>query len=221
MPRENTYKERCFRLWLAEKSVREMWNEMRREILESSIRSWVTDWERGKQGSWIPKTKEHGSEAIAVTLVFAYGSNLDCAQMRGRCPSARFHCIAKLKDHRLAFPRKSKKRNCGVAVPVPDKGRSVWGVVYEIEEVDLSALDKCEGYYPERKERLNAYNRRSGQIFEKGDEQRPLIAWIYFAVEQSSPPPPSSEYATLILGGGRFWGLPEDYINELEQIEVM
>ena len=48
-------------------------------------------------------------------LYFAYGSNLDWAQMKSRCPSATFVDRAKLKDHRLAFTRKSKDRDCGAA----------------------------------------------------------------------------------------------------------
>jgi len=57
-------------------------------------------------------------------LYFAYGSNLDFAQMRDRCPSALFVAIAKLPDHRLAFTRKSIKRACGVADAVPEETAS-------------------------------------------------------------------------------------------------
>jgi len=48
-------------------------------------------------------------------LYFAYGSNMDWNQIRGRCPSASFLGIAVLLDHRLAFSRYSTTRNCGVA----------------------------------------------------------------------------------------------------------
>ena len=40
-----------------------------------------------------------------MMLYFAYGSNLDCGQMRSRCPSTQFVCRAVLKDHSLAFTR--------------------------------------------------------------------------------------------------------------------
>ena len=61
-----------------------------------------------------------------MPLYFAYGSNLHWPQMKERCPSARFHCVAKLKDHRLAFTRKSISRDCGVADVVPEQGHDVW-----------------------------------------------------------------------------------------------
>ena len=76
--------------------------------------------------------------------VFAYGSNMDCEQMRERCPSTRFVCVAKLPNHRLAFTRKSTRRNCGVADAVKAEGNEVWGVVYEIDDIDLPKLDSLE-----------------------------------------------------------------------------
>ena len=54
-------------------------------------------------------------------LYVAYGSNMDWEQMRARCPTARFVGIAELRDHELVFPRKSKKRRCGVASALPTK----------------------------------------------------------------------------------------------------
>jgi hypothetical protein len=41
---------------------------------------------------------------------FAYGSNLNWAQMWGRCPSASFMEVASLPNHRLAFTRYSSSR---------------------------------------------------------------------------------------------------------------
>src|SRR5512138_3517065 len=90
---------------------------------------------------------------------FAYGSNLDFAQMKGRCPSASFVGKAILPDHRLVFPRGSRKMG-GVAGVAPAKGKEVWGVVYTITESDLSLLDDIEGFDTERSKALNAYNRK-------------------------------------------------------------
>src|SRR5437762_294637 len=59
-------------------------------------------------------------------LYFAYGSNLDWAQMKQRCPLAKFVCRAKLPAHRLAFTLKSARRDCGVADVLPDQAKDVW-----------------------------------------------------------------------------------------------
>lgn len=52
---------------------------------------------------------------MPMHFYFAYGSNLDWHQMKKRCPYARFRCVAKLPNHRLAFTRKSRTRGCGVS----------------------------------------------------------------------------------------------------------
>lgn len=77
-------------------------------------------------------------------LYFAYGSNMECIQIKKRCPSASFVGIAKLSDYRLAFTRRSTKRRCGVADVVPEEGHRVWGVIFKIAEGDIKRLDECE-----------------------------------------------------------------------------
>lgn len=151
-------------------------------------------------------------------LYFAYGSNLDWPQIRERCPSARFVAVAKLKDHRLDFTRKSTIRGCGVADAVPDPGHAVWGVVYQIDERDIGSLDRSEGFSPRRAE--NSYTREEHHVFADGDEENPLTVSIYFATKESNPPLPSAEYKGLIVCGAKFWHLPQDYIDKLERIEV-
>jgi len=153
-------------------------------------------------------------------LYFAYGSNMDWSQMRERCPSARFVCVAKLKDHRLAFTRKSEKRGCGVSDVIPDLGHDVWGIVYEIDLRDLGRLDKCEGFVPGRPREENAYFREERHVYRDGNDDAPLVALVYFAIQQNNPPQPNAEYKRLIVDGARNWHLPEDYIRELEQIEA-
>jgi gamma-glutamylcyclotransferase (GGCT)/AIG2-like uncharacterized protein YtfP len=151
-------------------------------------------------------------------LYFAYGSNMDWAQMKARCPSVTFVGIARLTDYRLAFTRKSVNRGCGVADVVREAGRSVWGAVFELSELDVGALDKSEGYRPGREK--NSYWRRECMVFLDGDENRPVTAQTYFADPQPNPPLPNEAYKALILNGARYWHLPANYIAELEAIEV-
>jgi gamma-glutamylcyclotransferase (GGCT)/AIG2-like uncharacterized protein YtfP len=152
-------------------------------------------------------------------LYFAYGSNMDC-QMQERCRSARFVCTAKLKDHRLAFTRKSEKRGCGVSDVIPDLGHHVWGIVYEIDERDLGRLDECEGFVPGRPREKNAYFRQERHVYRDGNNDTPLVALVYFAIQQNNPPRPNVNYKRLIVEGARYWHLPDAYVQELERIEV-
>ena len=151
-------------------------------------------------------------------LIFAYGSNMNWNQMRERCPSSRFVGIAVLHDHRLAFTRGSSSRGCGVADVVSVDGARVWGVVYEISDLDVGNLDACEGFSPGRDK--NSYYRRESLVLLDGEDQRPLTVSAYFGDPQPNPPLPNDAYKNLIFEGARHWRLPEEYIRELEQIEV-
>jgi gamma-glutamylcyclotransferase (GGCT)/AIG2-like uncharacterized protein YtfP len=153
-------------------------------------------------------------------LYFAYGSNMDLDQMRERCPSARFVCTAKLEDHRLTFPRKSKNRGCGVATVQPVKDSEVWGVVYQIEELEMGKLDKHEGYNPSRKLDRNSYVRAEFRVLRGGDEKEPLTVFTYVANPECGEHKPNKNYKETILKGAKFWHLPDDYVCQLEAIEV-
>jgi gamma-glutamylcyclotransferase (GGCT)/AIG2-like uncharacterized protein YtfP len=78
-------------------------------------------------------------------LVFAYGSNLDAAQMRARCPSARALGRAQLAGHALAFGGFSRRWGGAVASVVRARGQVVEGVLYALSAADLGALDAFEG----------------------------------------------------------------------------
>jgi gamma-glutamylcyclotransferase len=149
-----------------------------------------------------------------MTLIFAYGSNMDWGQMRERCPSAEFVGVAKLTNHHLAFTRKSKNRGCGVSDVLPVEGQDVWGVVYQIPEAEMSRLDSKEGI------NSKSYVRRVGTVDRDGDESKPMAVEIYFAVPQDKPPLPNQEYKNLIVSGAKHWNLPANYIAELENIKV-
>ncbi|QND44739.1 gamma-glutamylcyclotransferase (plasmid) [Rhizobium lusitanum] len=86
-------------------------------------------------------------------LYFAYGSNMDPAQIMERCPEATLVGLGYLADHGLCFPRKSKNRGCGVSSVEPKIGHDTWGVVWELTDTDLSALDRNEGYRHDRDQR--------------------------------------------------------------------
>lgn len=153
-------------------------------------------------------------------LYFAYGSMMDLGEMRGRCTSAKFVAVAKLPDHSLQFTRRSIKRGCGVADVVPEPGKDVWGVVYEIAEEEFANLDKAEGFRPGRPLSENSYVREQRQVHRDGDESLPILAWIYFANRQPNPLLPNAAYRKLIVDGARHWRLPPEYQAELEGIEI-
>ena len=109
---------------------------------------------------------------------------------------------AALHDHVLAFTRPSIARNCGVADVVQRKGSVVWGVIYLMEDRDLSALDAAEGYQPDREAARNAYIRHdSYRVAAENDAKQTMKVAIYIAVKTLNPPRPSEAYMRQIVDG--------------------
>jgi gamma-glutamylcyclotransferase len=152
---------------------------------------------------------------------FAYGSSMDINQTRERCGNFKLkaECIARLKDHSLAFTRwsGSPNRKCGVADAVPNPGKEVWGVVFELNASELKRLDESEGYDPNRARELNAYVREERDVYDQND--RALKVQVYFVVKKGTYLP-NANYKNLILRGARYHHLPSSYIAELEKVQV-
>lgn len=143
-----------------------------------------------------------------MTLVFAYGSNMDDAQMNERCPSFEKVGIAELRGWRLHFPRHSKKRGCGVASIEPCDGEVVWGVVHRLNPADLVRLDASEGYRVGREPQMNGYNRVHVPVVMNGAL---VEVQTYIANRDDDVPPPNLRYLEQICDGARQQGLPDDY----------
>lgn len=125
-----------------------------------------------------------------MALYFAYGSNLDGAQMRARCPSARALGRARLEGHALAFGGFSGHWGGAVASVVRVRGHAVEGVLYALTEVDLRALDAFEGH-------PWVYERVARVVTGEGGARR--RAFVYaLRVLGPSPHPPAARYLTIV-----------------------
>jgi hypothetical protein len=156
-----------------------------------------------------------------ICLYFAYGSNLCTAQMAERCPSGQIFARALLPDYALVFPRRSERRNCGVAGIVPCPGRVVWGAVYRLTVEDIARLDRSEGHIPGRDPAANAYNKRDIAVLRDGARDDIIRAFTYIAVTMPGRHIPSAEYRGIMLRGARENGLPSDYLAALEAMEII
>jgi len=155
-------------------------------------------------------------------LYFAYGSNLDPDQMRERCPGALTVGLAALHDERVVFPLYSQRWGGGVASVQPAHGGMVWGVLYDLDEQDLAALDGHEGFIATGNQH-NLYDREHVTVDlvrpDDGSIPRRVRAWIYIA-RPSNPQPPTRRYLDAILRGARHHRLPEEYVAALAATPV-
>lgn len=79
-------------------------------------------------------------------LYFAYGSNMCTGRLKQRVPSAAPLFAAKLNGHRLTFHKRSKDGSGkGDAEYTGDDRDFVWGVVFELQELEKRDLDNAEG----------------------------------------------------------------------------
>lgn len=81
-----------------------------------------------------------------TTLYFAYGSNMDGAQMARRCPASSLVGRAELRGFALAFGGWSASWAGGVATVVAAGDGAVQGVLYRLGKGDLARLDGFEGH---------------------------------------------------------------------------
>ncbi|QDU71966.1 gamma-glutamylcyclotransferase family protein [Mucisphaera calidilacus] len=147
-------------------------------------------------------------------LYFAYGSNLDPQQMDDRCPGFHVHARGCVRDYELTFPRFCEGWAGGVASIAPAEGRDVWGVLYELTQDHLDALD---GY-----ESIDEGHYWRDVIGVELDTEQTLEAITYFAhPEAGGPMPPSRQYLDAILRGARYHRLPERYVALLERTPIV
>lgn len=150
-------------------------------------------------------------------LYFAYGSNLNPDQMQRRCPGHVVVGMAALHEYRLTFPLTSHDWGGGVASVAPSHGTSVWGMVYELTDEHLAALDRYEGFQGPG-DQHNVYD-REGVFVEltrpdDGSIPRRIRAYCYVA-RPANPAPPSRRYLDAILEGARRHRLPDEYVAAL------
>jgi gamma-glutamylcyclotransferase len=69
---------------------------------------------------------------------FAYGSNMIVADMRRRCPTARFQGVARLRDHGFRIVRS------GYASLAREPGAVAYGILWSISAADEQRLDTYE-----------------------------------------------------------------------------
>jgi len=134
---------------------------------------------------------------------FAYGSNMNLAHMRRLC-GWNYQALgpAQLLDYEFGLDLR------GYNNIRPQKGAFVWGVLFELQESALKALDEFEGY-PE------VFTRE--EVYVTDNQHKKFKAWVYReSPEQFGGMRPHPEYFSRILAGARENFLPESWIKKLE-----
>ena len=116
------------------------------------------------------------------TLYFAYGSNLDPAQMRRRCPTSAPVGPAMLDGWRLTFGGHSRTWGGPVATLVEEPDDWVDGLLYELPRAELALLDRHEGH-------PFAYRRKLLLVTDERGRQRRAHVYVLPVAEEAPPAP--------------------------------
>lgn len=133
-------------------------------------------------------------------LYLAYGSNLDAAQMRRRCPAATRLGKATLRNHELMFAGYSARWGGSVATVRRRRGGLVDGLVYALTPEDVFALDRCEGVD------LNVYERVGRLAWCWDGRNRRVETYTLRAASSKPGTRPSVQYVTHIWCAYAFLG---------------
>jgi len=150
-------------------------------------------------------------------IYFAYGSNMDPAQMRARCAGSRPCGAAFLAGYRLAFPRWSPRRKHAVASIEAHGEGAVWGVIYEMTPADWTSLHPFEGHIAEG----HAENRYDLIGVEVLMDAGTIAARTYIARPEPARPYvglTSVSYRQQLIDGAVAHGLPADYLAMLRAV---
>src|SRR5918912_3699658 len=141
-----------------------------------------------------------------MPLYFAYGSNMDLAAMRARCPASRPIGVARLPRHRLVIVRE------GYASVVRDPRRTVFGLLWDLALADVPALDRYEAvasrlYVKTSQPVLTERGPKRALIYvataAAGGSARPgYVEAVIAAAEAAGPPPPHRKGLAALLPPG-------------------
>ena len=131
---------------------------------------------------------------------FAYGSNIDTAQMKFRCPDTRMKGTGWLDGFRFII------NEHGYATIVPDAEMKVYGVIWLLPQEDEHSLDVYEDVAE------NLYQKHELNI--RMSNRQNVEALVYIAANSKSGIP-AKTYMSRIIQSAMEHDFPDNYIKEL------
>lgn len=144
-----------------------------------------------------------------MALYFAYGSNMLSARLTARCASARVIGTAVAAGYDIAFD-KIGQDGSGKATLVRAETFVVHGALFNLDEGDLTVLDKIEGVG-------RGYDRRS-IVVRHQDRLEQAVTYIAPDASRDAGLLPFDWYCGLVLAGAYERRLPTDWIARLQKV---
>ncbi len=138
-----------------------------------------------------------------MPLYFAYGTNMDVAAMRRRCPRSSVLGAARLARHRLAVTDE------GTFTIARDAMADVHGVLFDLALADVAALDRYEEVG------RGAYVKMTQPVLRPdGAPQRALI----YVGRTRGGGRPRADHLAIVLEAAEAFGFPPRYLADLQRL---
>lgn len=145
--------------------------------------------------------------------IFAYGSNMHLNRLRKRVPSATKISNAYIQGYNLICNKISIDESSKANIFKSNNSKDiVWGVIFEIEDIEKSILDEAEGLG-------RGYNETTLLFTDINNITHK--AQVYIADNEfiNNELKPYDWYKKFILEGAKQNKLPETYIEKIESLE--
>jgi gamma-glutamylcyclotransferase (GGCT)/AIG2-like uncharacterized protein YtfP len=155
-----------------------------------------------------PEQTRRGGRQLS-TLYFAYTALISPERLGSVTTDAEFMFIAHLPETKLVFPMANGMWDGSLPSVRAEAGNTVWGAVFELASGALAAIDEVEA----------EEGRVQTQSFKAVDREgrRHAVVTHAHTDETHHDRVPSREYMSLIVQGGRHWGLPTGWVAGLEE----
>ncbi|HZF30560.1 MAG TPA: gamma-glutamylcyclotransferase family protein [Gammaproteobacteria bacterium] len=148
---------------------------------------------------------------------FAYGSNMSTQRLRERTPSAIARGAGYLVGYDLRFHKRSTDGSGKADALYTGRAEDVvWGVVFELAEAELAALDTAERGY--RRVAIDVLAPRGCLL--PGSTVTKAITYLAEARRIDATLRPFDWYKTHVVDGAREHGLPAEYLAKIEAVEA-
>ncbi|HTG48270.1 MAG TPA: gamma-glutamylcyclotransferase family protein [Actinomycetota bacterium] len=139
---------------------------------------------------------------------FAYGDRMNAEKMQAGSPSARFAGPGRLDGFRLAFNVVSRSWGGGAANAVPDPRSSLWGVLWALDDVELTRLEPVNTG--------GADADRSFEVEVTGPDGV-VKATTFWVDSPEAFVRPTDRYVDMLRATAEAHGLPQEALDELDR----
>jgi hypothetical protein len=137
-------------------------------------------------------------------LLFVYDTLMDRATLAQHAPDPVLVTTARIVSRRFIVNRD------GIVGITPRRGHTVFGVVYELEDVALTCLSLRLGF-PTTVERFGGFVR---------DPAGTLMVVEFFSPRDQRVGKAMPDTIAPIVASAQQWGVPESYLDELRQWDI-